>query len=152
FADELRAALAEPGKRVVDVVHSEHDAQVAQCVHRGVPVIGDCGWREESRKLEPTVAVRGDQHGDLDALGPQSGDTPGPLAFDHGSAFEAQPELGEKRDRGIEGFYYDAHVVHPLESHIICSDVDRKRPALPFTRSIATRRTAIDDPAPRHSP
>jgi serine/threonine protein kinase len=26
FADELRATLAEPGERLVDVVHSEHDA------------------------------------------------------------------------------------------------------------------------------
>lgn len=29
FAYELRAALAEPLKRVVDVVHGEHDAKVA---------------------------------------------------------------------------------------------------------------------------
>ena len=29
FADELRAALPEPFKRVVDVVHGEHDAEVA---------------------------------------------------------------------------------------------------------------------------
>jgi hypothetical protein len=26
FADELRAAFAEPGKRIVDVLHGEHDA------------------------------------------------------------------------------------------------------------------------------
>ena len=26
FADELRAALAEPGERIVDVLHGEHDA------------------------------------------------------------------------------------------------------------------------------
>ena len=29
FAHELRAALAEPGERLVDVVHGEHDAEVA---------------------------------------------------------------------------------------------------------------------------
>ena len=29
FAYELRAALAEPFKRLVDVVHGEHDAEVA---------------------------------------------------------------------------------------------------------------------------
>src|SRR5919201_6144707 len=40
-ADELRAMLAEPGERIVDVVDSEHDAQVAETVHRGVPVIRD---------------------------------------------------------------------------------------------------------------
>src|SRR5262245_9788075 len=37
FADELCAALAEPGERIVDVLHGEHDAQVAEGVHRGVP-------------------------------------------------------------------------------------------------------------------
>jgi hypothetical protein len=26
FADELRAAFTEPGERVVDVLHGEHDA------------------------------------------------------------------------------------------------------------------------------
>ena len=26
FADELRAACAEPGERIVDVLHGEHDA------------------------------------------------------------------------------------------------------------------------------
>jgi hypothetical protein len=34
FADELRAVLAEPSERVVDVVHGEHDAEVAESVHR----------------------------------------------------------------------------------------------------------------------
>ena len=29
FAYELRAAIAEPFKRLVDVVHGEHDAQIA---------------------------------------------------------------------------------------------------------------------------
>src|SRR5215207_10125417 len=119
IADELRATLAEPGQRLVDVVHSEHDAQVAERVHRGVPVVGDDGRGEESRKLEPTVAVWGDQHGDLDALGPQSGDAPGPVAFDRGSAFEFQAKLGEEGNGGIEGFYHDAYVVHPLKSHSI---------------------------------
>jgi len=33
FANELCAALAEPFKRLVDVVHGEHDAEVAQSVH-----------------------------------------------------------------------------------------------------------------------
>jgi len=29
FADELRTVLAEPLQRVLDVVHGEHDAQIA---------------------------------------------------------------------------------------------------------------------------
>ncbi|MEA2508625.1 MAG: hypothetical protein QOG21_707, partial [Actinomycetota bacterium] len=57
-ADELRAVLTEPGKRLIDVVHGEHDAQVAESVHRGVPVIGDHRRREKARELEPAMAVR----------------------------------------------------------------------------------------------
>ena len=41
FVDELRAVSAEPGERIVEVVHGEHDAEVAEGVHRCVPVIGD---------------------------------------------------------------------------------------------------------------
>lgn len=35
-AYELRAALVEPLKRLVDVVHGEHDTKVSQSVHRGL--------------------------------------------------------------------------------------------------------------------
>ena len=76
FADKLRAVLAEPGERIVDVVHGEHDTQVAQSVHRGVPVIGDHRRREKSREFDPAVAVRRTHHGDLDALVAQSSDAP----------------------------------------------------------------------------
>jgi len=65
---------AEPGERVVDVLDGEHDAQVAESVHRGVPVIGDCRRREKSRDLEPAMAVRRAHHGDLDAHLTQPGD------------------------------------------------------------------------------
>src|SRR6476646_3713885 len=41
LVDELRAVLAEPGQRVVEVVHRKHDAEVPEGVHRRVPVIGD---------------------------------------------------------------------------------------------------------------
>src|SRR6266516_2349504 len=68
FVDELRAVSAEPGERIVEVVHREHDTQIAQSVHRGVPVIGDHRRREKSRELEPAVAVRRTHHRDLDAL------------------------------------------------------------------------------------
>jgi hypothetical protein len=36
FVDELRAVLPEPGERIVEVIHGEHDAEVAESVHRGV--------------------------------------------------------------------------------------------------------------------
>ena len=76
FVDELRAVSAEPGERIVEVVHGEHDTQVAQSVHRGVPVIGDHRRREKSREFDPAVAVRRTHHGDLDALVAQSSDAP----------------------------------------------------------------------------
>src|SRR6266516_368553 len=72
FVDELRAVSAEPGERIVEVVHGEHDAQVAESVHRCVPVIGDDRRREKSREFDPAVAVRRAHHGDLDALVAQS--------------------------------------------------------------------------------
>src|SRR5438046_607036 len=74
-ADELRAVFAEPGKRLVDVVNREHDAQVAEGVHRGVPVIGDYRRREKAGQLESAVTVRCAHHGDLDTLVAQSGDS-----------------------------------------------------------------------------
>ena len=54
FAYELGAALAEPLERLVDVVHGEHDAEIAQSIHWGVPVIRDGGGvrkRESSSRL-----------------------------------------------------------------------------------------------------
>src|SRR6185503_19440479 len=102
FANELRAARAEPGERRVDIVHGEHDAEVAERVHRGVPVIGDCRRSEKARELEPAVAIGRDHHGDLDALEAQSGDAPGPVSFDRGSPFECEAKLDEKSDGGIE--------------------------------------------------
>src|SRR5918994_3764343 len=76
FVDELRAVSAEPGERIVEVVHGEHDAQVAQSVHRRVAVIGDHRWREKSREFDPAVAVRHTHHCALDALVAQSSDAP----------------------------------------------------------------------------
>src|SRR5215212_6177203 len=45
FANQLRAAFAEPHERIVDIVHGEHDAQVTESVHRGDAVVGDHGGR-----------------------------------------------------------------------------------------------------------
>src|SRR5215211_1468527 len=118
-ADELRAVLSEPGERLVDVVHSEHDAQVAEGVHRGVPVIGDHTRREKARELEPAaVAVQRAHHGGLDALVAQSSDAPCPLSFHHGSPFELEAELAKELDRRVEVLDDDADVVHPFECHV----------------------------------
>src|SRR6476646_11652771 len=99
FADDLRAALAEPSDRIVDVLHGEHDAEVAESVHRGVPVIGHHRRREKSRELEPAVAVRCAHHRDLDALVGQSSDPSCPLSFDSGMPFELEAELAKEGDR-----------------------------------------------------
>ena len=115
--DDLRAVLSEPSQGLVEVVHGEHHAQVAQGVHRGGPVILGHRRLEKARELDPAVAVRRTHHRDLDALVAQSGDAPCPVSFDHGSPFELEAQLGEKRDRGIERFHHDADVVHPLKRH-----------------------------------
>ena len=52
FVDELRAVLSEPGKGFIEVVHGEHDAEVAEGVDRGVAVIGD---RSGVRKRESSI-------------------------------------------------------------------------------------------------
>src|SRR6266480_3449792 len=116
-ADELRAVFAEPGERLVDVVHGEHDAEVAEGVHRGVPVIGDHRRREKARELEPAVAVRRAHHGDLDALVAQSSDAPRPLSFHHRSPFELETELAKELDRRCEVVDDDADVVHSFKCH-----------------------------------
>ncbi len=76
FVNELCAVVPESGERIVEVVYGEHDTQVTQSVHRGVPVIGDHGWREKSREFDSAVAVRHPHHGGLDALVAQSSDAP----------------------------------------------------------------------------
>ena len=75
LVDELRAVFAEPGERIVEVVHGEHDTQVAQRVHRGFPVIGDNWGREKQREFDPAVAVGHTHHGGLNTLVAQSSDT-----------------------------------------------------------------------------
>src|ERR1700756_4878588 len=67
FADEFRAAFAEPGERIVDVLHGEHDAQVTERVHRGAAAIGNDRGREESAPLDTAGTIRRTHHGYLDA-------------------------------------------------------------------------------------
>ena len=118
FAYELRAALAEPLERPVDVVHREHDAQVAESVHRGVSVIRDDRRHEEAGELEPAVAVGRAHHGNLDALIAQSSDTSGPFSLDCGPAFELEAELAKEINRRSEVIDDDSYVVHPCKRHV----------------------------------
>ena len=108
--------LAEPGQRLVEVVHREHDAEVAEGVDRRVPVIGDRRRREKARELDLAVAIRHPHHGDLDALVTQSSDAPD-ISFDHESPLELEAKLGKERDGGIKRLHHDADVVHPLKRH-----------------------------------
>src|SRR5687768_15789910 len=117
FADELRAAFAEPGERIVDVLHREHDAQVTEGVHRGAAVISDHRRREESGHLEPAMTVRRTHHGNLDAHVAQSGDAVCPVSFDWGAPLELEAEFGEELNGGVDVFYHDADVVHTPDRH-----------------------------------
>src|SRR5258706_5629006 len=137
FADELRAAFSEPGERIVDVLHGEHDAQVAESVHRGAAVIGDHRRREESGDLEPAVTVRRTHHGNLYAHVAQSSDAICPVSFDWGAPLELEAKFGEEFNGGVDVFYHDADVVHTLDRHDVslASNVEVER---------ATRRRRTD--------
>src|SRR5262245_5609108 len=117
FADELRAAFAEPSKRIVDILHGEHDAKVAESVHWGAAVIRDHGRREETGHLEPAVTVRRTQHGNLDAHVAQPSDAICPVSFDWGAPLELETKFGEELNRGINVFHHDADVIHTLDRH-----------------------------------
>jgi hypothetical protein len=77
----------------------EHDAQVAESVHRGGPVIGDHRRLEEARELEPAVAVGRAHHGDLDALVAEAGDASCLLSLHDSLALQLEVELAKERDR-----------------------------------------------------
>ncbi len=119
FAYELRAALTEPFKCLVDVVHGEHDAEVAQSVHRGLSVIRDNRRRDEAGELDPAVAVRRAHHGYLDALFAQSSDTSSPFSFDRSPPFELEAEFEKEIDRRSEVIDDDSYVVHPFDRHVL---------------------------------
>jgi len=130
FAYELRAALAEFFQRLVDVVHGEHDAEVAQCVHRSVTVIRYDRRCEEARELEPAVTVGRAHHGNFDALFAQSGDTSGPFSFDRGLPFEFETEFAEEINRFAEVLDDDPNVVQPFDPHAVqstCRDLVSQR-------------------------
>ena len=117
FAYELRAARAEPFKRLIEVIHGEHDAEVAQSVDRSVPMICCDRRRDKAGQLEPAVTIRCAHHGDLDMLIAQSRDTSGPFPFDCRPPFEFEAKLTKEFNRPSEVFDNDSYIVHPLERH-----------------------------------
>jgi hypothetical protein len=48
LAYELRAAVAEPFKRLVDIVHSKHHAEIAEGIYGGCTVIRNHRRSEET--------------------------------------------------------------------------------------------------------
>src|SRR6266536_3350383 len=99
LANELRAAFAESGERIVDILHGEHR------------------WREESRQFEPAMTVWRTHHGDFDAHVVQSSDAICPVSFDWGAPLELETKFGEELNGGIDVLHNDADVVHSLDSH-----------------------------------
>src|SRR5947199_1740961 len=130
FSDELRAAFAESGECIVNVLHGEHDAQVAESVHWGAAVIRDHRRRDETGHLDPAVTVRRTHHGNLDAHVAQSSDAICPISFDWGTPLELETKFGEELNGGIDVFYDDADVVHTLDRHDVSltSNASHQRP------------------------
>jgi hypothetical protein len=89
--DQLRAVLAQPDERVVNIVHGEHDAQIFERVHRSVAMICNNVRREKLQEFESAVSVRRVHHGDLDALLAEAGDPPRPLTSDVASLSTSRP-------------------------------------------------------------
>jgi hypothetical protein len=117
-ADEPRAVLTQPVQRVVEVVDGKHDTQVAERVHRRVPVIRHDRRREKPGELEAAVAVRRPHHGDLDALIAEARHASGPRSFDRRPPFELEAKLAKEVDRRGEVLDDDPDVVHPCERHV----------------------------------
>src|SRR6185369_13580644 len=117
--------------RIVDVLHGEHDAKVAEIVHWGAAVIGDHRRRDETGHLEPAVTVRRTHHGHLDAHVAQSSDATCPISFDWGTPLELETKFGEELNGGIKVFHHDADVVHTLDRHdgSLASNVRSRRRA-----------------------
>ena len=57
LAHDLRTEFAEPGERIVDVLHGQHDSQGIKSVHRSVAVISNQPRCQESREFGPALTV-----------------------------------------------------------------------------------------------
>ena len=98
FSDELRAAATESGDSIVNVLHGEHDAEVAESVYWGAAMVCHHRRCEEAGQLEPAMAVRGTHHGNLDAHAGQTGDAICPVSFNRGASLEFKAKFNEKVD------------------------------------------------------
>jgi hypothetical protein len=119
LADELRATGSQAGDDGVDVFDGERDMAEARCVRRRVPVAALIRGRVELRQLESSVAVRSlhDRNLRPDALEPH--DAIYPAALDRPLALQLESELDEELGRGREVVNDDAHVLSPLDRHVL---------------------------------
>src|SRR3954447_25251502 len=67
-------------------------------------------------ELEATLAVRRLQHGYLGVVAVEADRCVGPLSADRVAAENAQPEVGEERDRRLEVAHGDTYVLE-LDAH-----------------------------------
>src|SRR5262252_7424900 len=119
LAHEFRGAGSQAGEDGVDVFDGECDMAEAWGVRRRVPVAALARGRVELRQLESSMAVRGLHDRDLcpDAVEPQ--DAIHPPALDRPLALQLESELDKELSRGREVINDDAHVVHPLDRHVV---------------------------------
>src|SRR4051794_8290795 len=75
---------------------------------------------EVLEELEPAVAVRRLEHGDLGVVAVQADGGVGPLPADRVTAKDGQPEIGEEGDRRLEVADGDADVLQ-RDGHGLCS-------------------------------
>ena len=73
--------------------------------------------RVERRQLDPAVAVRGPQEGDVRSDAVQPDELVHPFALDGCLALQFQAQFDEERDRSREILDHNAGVIHPVDRH-----------------------------------
>ena len=112
----------------------------AQRVHGCVRLRAGRRRRLELRQLEPAVAVRGPQHGDVASDAVEPDDAVHQWSLDRRLAFQLQAELDKERRRGVEVVDNDGDVVHPQDRHLPSVRILRPSPVSPLV--VDTKRPA----------
>src|SRR5207248_9684803 len=84
---------------------------------RVVRLGADRGRGVELRQLEPTVAIRGPHHHDVDADVVETDDAVDPPSLDGHPAVQLHAKFGKERESCLEVVHNEADVVHPLDRH-----------------------------------
>jgi hypothetical protein len=91
----------------------------AQRVRRSARITASTRRGVELAQLEPRVAVRGAHHRDVRPDSVEPNDAIHPAAFDRCVAFQLESEFRKERHHVREVVYDYAHVVHPLDRHVL---------------------------------